>query len=185
MSTIDSVYGTYKAGKFWLVAAAISLGSGILLPDLLRSIGTSTTPENSLLGALLIALAIFGVCLLPFAMWQHVARKKFFSWLEGQSALLETGAKHPDGYTVTLDTPLVRYRVVFSALFATVSFTSKPYVLQDRSAGFAQASFTFFSFVFGWWFLGLEGIVETAKAIVGNLRSSEVFTLRQLLTKEA
>ena len=185
MSTIGSIYGTYKVGKFWLVATAISLGSGLLLPNWLRDIGTSTTPENSLLLALLIALSLFGLCLFPFAVWQHVARKRFFHWLEGQWTTLETGATHPDGYTVTLDTPLVRYQVVFSALFTTVSFASKPYVLQDRSAGFAQASFTLFSFVFGWWFLGPEGIVETAKAIVGNLRSSEVFTLRQLLANEA
>lgn len=185
MTDLENIYGAYKRGKFWVIAAVIFAGSAILLPGSVYGITTSTTPGQSLWHALVFAIKVFGLCLLPFAIWQHIARKRFFSWLDSQRPNLETGATHPDGYTVTLDTPLVRYQVVFSALFATVSFASRPYVLHHRSAGLAQASFTLFSAVFGWWyFLGLDGVAETIKAIVGNVRSSQTFTIRQLLSQQ-
>lgn len=182
MTALERVYGTYKQGKFWVIASVISLGSAVLLPGLVAGITRSTTAGESLLRALVLAIAVFGLCLLPFAIRQHIARNRFFAWLDSQWANLETGAAHPDGYTVTFDTPLVRYQVVFSAILATVSFASRPYVLHHRSAGVAQASFTLFSAVFGWWFLGPDGAVGTIKAIVGNVRSSQTFTLRQLLS---
>jgi hypothetical protein len=174
METLESIYGAYSQGKFWVIATLISLGSALLLFSAFD--GTSVNP-------LFLVLTGIGVCLLPFAIWQQGARKRFFTWLESQWGNLETGAVHPDGCMITFDTPLVRYKVVFSAFLATVSFASRPYVLQHRSAGVAQASFTIFSFVFGWWFLGPEGVVETISAIFGNLRSSDTFTLRELIMK--
>jgi hypothetical protein len=184
MRTLENIYGTYKQGKFWVIASVISAGSAILLPGLVLNITTSTTPGQSLLLALVLAIAVCGLCLLPFAICQHIARKRFFAWLDSQWTNLETGATHPDGYTVTFDTPLVRYQGVFSAVLATVSFASRPYVLHHRTAGVAQASFTLFSAVFGWWFLGFDGAVETIKAIVGNVRSAQTFTIRQLLSRQ-
>ena len=124
---------------------------------------------------------MFGVCLLPFGIWQHVRRKKFFQWLEDNWTALETGVMHPEGYLISLDTKLVRYKVVFSAILATVSFESRPYVFEHRSAGAAQVSFTVLSAIFGWWFLGLDGIAETSKAIYSNMRNKGVFTLRDLV----
>ena len=184
MKTLENIYGAYKQGKFWVITAAISSASAILLPGAVYGITSSTTPGESFASALILAIAVIGLSLFPFAIWQHIARKRFFAWLDSQWANLETGATHPDGYTVTFDTPLVKYQGVFSAVLATVSFASRPYVLEHRSAGVAQASFTLFSAVFGWWFLGFDGAVETIKAIVGNVRSSQTFTLRQLLSQQ-
>ena len=181
MTALKSAYGAYNTGKFWIVATAISAGSAIMLSNEASSFGDLATPANSLITVLVLAIAAFGVCLLPFAIWQHITRKRFFAWLDEQRMSLDRGAVHADGYTINLDTELVRYQVVFSAFFATVSFSSKPYVLQHRTAGVAQASFTAFTLLFGWWFIGLEGVVETLKALAGNLRSSETFTLRELL----
>jgi len=184
LTTLENIYGTYKQVKFWIIVIAIAAGSGVTFPLLWIDITSATTPGQTLLSALLIIIATFGLCLLPFASWQHISRKRFFAWLNNQRSNLEKGATHPDGYTITYDTQLLRYQCVFSAIFATVSFASRPYVLQQRSAGAAQASFTIFSLLFGWWFLGPEGAAETIKAIVGNMRSSQNFTLRQLLSKQ-
>ena len=181
-TTIETIYAKYKSTKFWIIVATISGGSMIVLPSLVSDLTASDHLDHPLWSVLLFLIAVFGVTLLPFAIWQQVTRRRFFTWLESQWSNLETGASHPDGYTVSLDTKLVKYQVVFSALLATVSFESRPYVLQDRSAGVAQATFTFLSLIFGWWFLGLEGAVETVKAVTGNVRSSETFTLRQLIT---
>ena len=180
-TTIETIYGTYKSTKFWIIVAIISGGSLLVLPGLVSDLNASDHSDHPLWLFLLLLLAAFGVTLLPFAIWQQVTKRKFFAWLESQWSNLETGASHPDGYTVSLDTKLVKYQVVFSALLATVSFESRPYVLQDRSAGVAQATFTFLSLIFGWWFFGLEGAVETVRAVTGNVRSSRTFTLRQLI----
>lgn len=180
MDTIDKLFGTYNQVKFWIISAAISGVAMLALPNIISEISVSNTPGSSLWHALLIVIAVFGIFLLPFAAWQHVSRKNFFAWLEANWSGLEVGVLHPDGYTITLDSPLVRYQAVFSAILASVSFASRPYVIHHRSAGVAQASFTMLSAIFGWWFLGLEGVVQTVKAVAGNLRSSQTFTLRQL-----
>lgn len=183
METMEGIYGAYSQGKFWVIATLISLGSAFMLFSAAFDENSPGANKDPLSTAIILVVAGVGMCLLPFAIWQQAARKRFFTWLESQWGNLETGAVHPDGYTVTFDTPLVRYKVVFSAILATVSFASRPYVQQNRSAGVAQASFTIFSFLFGWWFLGLEGVVETISAIFGNLRSSDTFTLRELIMK--
>ena len=180
-TTIETVYGKYKSTKFWIIVAAISGGSMLALPGLVSDLNASDHSDHPLFLFLLLLIAAFGITLLPFAIWQQVTKRRFFTWLESQWSNLETGASHPDGYTISLDTQLVKYQVVFSALLATVSFESRPYVLQDRSAGAAQATFTFLSLIFGWWFFGPEGVVETLKAVTGNVRSSRTFTLRQLI----
>ena len=183
MSTLQTLYGTYSTAKFWIISTVISIGSALLLANAGDGLNEPTTPANSLILALVFAIATVGLCLLPFAIWQHIVRKRFFAWLQHEWSHIEEGAKHPDGYTITLDSELVRYTVVFSAFLATVSFSSKPYVLNHRSAGVAQASFTLFTLIFGWWFFGLEGVVETVKAVAGNIRSSDTFTLRTLLSQ--
>ena len=126
MTVLENIYGTYNSVKFWIIVAAISAGSAIMFPDLLADIAISTTPEHSLWLAFLMVISTFGLCLLPFAIWQHISRKRFFAWLDTQWANLETGATHPDGYTITYDTPLVRY------------------VLQHRSAGLLKRALRYF-----------------------------------------
>ena len=181
MKTLQAVYGAYGTGKFWLIATAITTGSGIALSHTTDGWNDPTTVASSMIRVLILFVATFGVLILPFAIWQHVSRRRFFALLEKQSTNLDLGAAHPDGYSVTWDTELVRYRVVFSALLATVSFSSKPYVLHHRHSGVAQASFTLLTLIFGWWYFGAEGAVETVKATVGNIRSSDTFTLRSLI----
>jgi hypothetical protein len=88
---------------------------------------------------------------------------------------------HPEGYIISLDTKLIQYEAVFSAIFATVSFQSRPYAFEHRGVGVAQISFTVLSAVFGWWFLRPDGVVETSKAIFGNIGHTGVFTLRDLV----
>jgi hypothetical protein len=183
MKTLQAVYGAYGTGKFWLIATAISVGSAIALSHATDGWNDPTTASDSMIRVLILLVSLFGVSILPFAIWQHLARRRFFKWLEEQSTNLDSGAAHPDGYSVTWDTELVRYRVVFSALLATVSFSSKPYVLHHRHSGVAQASFTLLTLIFGWWYFGPEGAVETVKATVGNVRSSDTFTLRGLLAE--
>jgi hypothetical protein len=180
METLENIYGAYSQAKFWLLVTLISLVSALLLYSAAAK-GMGGT-EDAVSAAMLI-LALVGTSLFPLAVWQEVARKRFFTWLESQWENLETGAVHPDGYTITLDTPLVRYKVVISAILASVGFASRPYVLQHRSAGVVQASFTVLSFLFGWWFLGPDGVINTISAIYGNLRSSDAFTLRELIVK--
>ena len=181
MQALNSLYGTFNVTKFWVVSVLITVVSAGVLPSLLAEISQSSEPGDTLLGALLILIAVFGVCLLPFGLWQQVQRKRFFRWLEANWASFETGVMHPEGYVVSLDTKLIQYKVVFSAILATVSFESRPYALEHRSAGAAQITFTVLSAVFGWWFLGLDGVVETSKAIHGNTRNRGVFTLRELV----
>jgi hypothetical protein len=176
METFEKVYGTYHDGKFWLITTLISGASAYIL------FGVLSGPKD-ILAAVSLVFALIGVFLLPFAVYQRLQRKRFFEWLSSQWENLETGARHPDGYLVTFDTPLVRYKLVFSALIATVSFASRPYVSDHSSAGAVQASFTIFSLLFGWWFLGPEGVVETLSAVYGNLRRSDTFTLRELILK--
>ena len=174
---LQKIYGAYSQTTFWLLAMLISLCSAYLLGDMaINGLGEKRD-------AFFLILAVAGASVFPLAVWQQVARKRFFTWLESQWENLETGAIHPDGYAVTFDTPLVQYKVVISAILASVAFASRPYVLQHRSAGVVQASFTILSFLFGWWYFGLEGVINTVSAIHGNLRSSDTFTLRELIIK--
>lgn len=181
METITKLYRTYSTIKFWMVSSLISIGSALLIPVILPNLISSTDAGETLGLGLCLLIAVFGVGLLPFAIWQHAARKSFFKWLRENWQALDSGVTHPSGYTVTLDTPLITYKAVFSAFVLTVSFESKPYVYQHRSAGSAEFVFTLLTAIFGWWFLGLNGIVETIKAISFNLRTSSTFTLRQLI----
>ena len=183
MEQLMKLYDAYTVAKFWVIVGLISLGSLIVLPEALSKTSDIRTPIDGLFQILTILIAFFGLSLPVFAWWHHHARTKFLEWIGSEWSNLESGVKHPDGYMVALDTPLVRYEVVFSALLATVSFSSRPYVLQDRSAGFAQASFTLVSAVFGWWFFGLDGVVNTCKAIIGNMRNAQTFTLREMLSE--
>ena len=177
---LQKIYGAYSQTTFWLLAMLISLFSAYLLGH--TAINGLGENRDAFSAAILI-LAVAGASVFPLAVWQQVARKRFFTWLESQWENLETGAVHPDGYAVTFDTPLVQYKVVISAILASVAFASRPYVLQHRSAGVVQASFTILSFLFGWWYFGLEGVINTVSAIYGNLRSSDTFTLRELIIK--
>jgi hypothetical protein len=185
MQALGSLYGAFNIVKFWVISGLITVASALVLPNVLRDISKSSEPGDTLLGALLMLIAVFGVCLLPFALWQHVQRKRFFHWLEANWTSLETGVMHREGYIVSLDTKLIKCKAVFSAILATVSFESRPYAFEHRSAGAAQISFTVLSAVFGWWFLGPDGVVETSKAIHGNMRNKGVFTLRDLVERSS
>jgi hypothetical protein len=177
---LGEAYGTYSRGKFWVVATLVSLFSVYLLGHTaINGLGE----DRGWFSVAILVLAVPGAFVFPLAVWQHVARERFFTWLASQWENLESGAVHPDGYTVTFDTPLVQYKMVVSALLASVTVPSKPYMQQHRSAGVVQASFTILTFLFGWWFLGLEGVANTVEAIYGNLRSSHTFTIRELIMK--
>jgi hypothetical protein len=181
MQALSSLYGEYNVGKFWVITGLITVGSASVLPNVLRDISKSSEPGDTLLLTLVMLITVFGVCLLPFALWQHFQRERFFRWLEANWTSLDKGVMHPEGYIISLDTKLIQYEAVFSAILATVSFQSRPYAFEHRSAGAAQISFTVLSAVFGWWFLGPDGVVETSKAILENIGHTGVFTLRDLV----
>ena len=182
MEILKSLSNTYSLTKFWIITALISGMSVILLPELLNDIKNSTESGNTIWMTFLFIVAVFGICLLPFAVWQHIQRKSFFIWLQSNWDSLEAGVIHPEGYSVNFDTKLIRYTAVFSIVIATISFESRPYVYEHRTAGMAQVLFTLFSAVFGWWYFGgIDGVVSTTKAIHSNLRGSNSFTLRSLL----
>lgn len=181
MQAALKLVNTYGALKFWAITSAIAVVSVVVLPDLVGDVAASASPGHTLWLALLTLIAIFGVLLPVFALWHHMAQRRFAAWLEDEWPRLLEGGAALDGQTVTLDTPFVRYQAVFSAVLATVSLPSRPYLLNDRRAGVAQASLTILTLVFGWWFAGPDGVVETVKALVGNCRSSQAFTLRQYI----
>ena len=182
MEIVKSLSNTYSLTKFFIITTLISGVSVILLPELLKDISDSTESSNTIWMTFLFIAAVFGICLLPFAVWQHIQRKNFFTWIQSNWGLLEAGVIHPKGYSVNLDTKLIRYTAVFSIVIATVSFESRPYVYEHRTAGMAQVLFTLFSAIFGWWYFGgIDGVVSTTKAIHSNLRGSNAFTLRSLL----
>jgi hypothetical protein len=184
METIKSLHGAYSLTKFWVISSLISGFSLIVLPDILRDIINSTDPGSTLWATFFFVLTIFGVCLLPFAIWQHIQRMSFFRWLHDNWESLEGGMIHREGYSVCLDTKPVRYTAVFSIILATVSFESRPYAYEHRTSGIAQILFTLYSGLFGWWYLGgVDGIVSTLKAIHANLSGSSTFTLRELSYK--
>jgi hypothetical protein len=188
MEAIRNAYGVYKKAKFYIIVASIGFGSIILLLGFIISLletksntETVTSTVDAFLYALMAWVGMAGATL-PYFVWRESrATKKFFDWLEIEFNNLKRGANHPDGYTVSLDTPLVRYEVVFSAFLATTSFTSRPYVYNDRHSWFAQAMYTMYCLAFGWWFFGFEGIINTVKAISNNLSRKSSFTLRQLI----
>ena len=182
MELIDSLQKTYSQTKFWVIAILVSVVSVLLLPEIWRDLQSSTQPSDTLWKAALLVIALFGVCLLPFAAWHHYQRNKFFTWLRTNWSAIEIGLLHPDGYRLDLDTPLVKYTAVFSAILATVSFESRPFVHAHRGAGSAQVIFSLLTVIFGWWYFGgIDGLVSTTKALASNLRSKDTFTLRQLL----
>jgi hypothetical protein len=184
MKMLKDVYGAYNIVKFWVIVIAISGFSAICLPAGLNEVTSSAAKGDALwISVFLIGLTAFGIFIFPFALWQHIARKRFFNWLESQWSNLEAGATHPAGYTITYDTPLVRYEVVFSVILATVSFTSRPYVLNHPTTKIVRVSYTLFSLIFGWWFLaGFDGVVGTLKALAGNINQKS-FTIKQLLSQ--
>lgn len=181
---LKDVYGAYNIVKFWVIVMAISGLSAIGFPIYLyQVISTDLKGELFWITLFFVFLTAVGLCIFPFAIWQHMSRKRFFDWLESQWPNLEAGVTHPAGYTVTFDTPLVRYEVVFSAILATVSFTSRPYVLNHPTAKIVRISYTLFSFIFGWWFIaGFDGVIGTVKALAGNINQKS-FTIKQLLSQ--
>jgi hypothetical protein len=184
MKMLKDVYGAYNIVKFWVIVMAISGFSVICLPAALNDVTSSAVKGAALwISVFLFGLIAFGIFIFPFALWQHISRKRFFKWLESQWPNLEAGATHPAGYTITYDTPLVRYEVVFSVILATVSFTSRPYVLNHPTTKIVRVSYTLFSLIFGWWFLaGFDGVVGTVKALAGNINQKS-FTIKQLLSQ--
>lgn len=184
MKMLKDVYGAYSIVKFWVIVLAISGFSAIYLPIYLNQVTSSAMKGDELwIRVLLIGLTACGIFIFPFALWQHISRKRFFNWLESQWSNLEAGAAHPAGYTITYDTPLVRYEVVFSAILFTVSFTSRPYVLNHPTTKILRVSYSLFSLIFGWWFLGgFDGVVGTVKALAGNINQKS-FTIKQLLSQ--
>lgn len=186
IDVLQRTYRTYSTIKFWVISALISALSTVLLPNIFRDLQASLKPEDTLLGAFLLIIAIFGVSVLPFAIWQHVQLASFFRWLRENWSCLEEGVTHPGGYRIDLDTRLVKYSVVFSPILATVSFESRPYPYDQRSAGAAKVMFTLLSALFGWWYLGgLDGIVNTAKALSANIGNKHTFTIRELLDQKS
>jgi hypothetical protein len=189
VGAIDILLGTshtYRTTKFWVISVLISALSVVLLPNTVLELQASVTPEDSLLGVIFLITQIFGVFVLPFSLWQHVQQARFFRWLRENSSRLEEGVTHPDGYKIDLDTRLVTYTAVFSVLLATISFESRPYVYDHRSAGAAQIIFTLLSAIFGWWYLGgLDGIVNTAKALHANIGNKHTFTIRELSVQKS
>ena len=184
MDVVDTLQRSYSTTKFWIITALISGSSAILLPEIFNDLKNSEESSDTLWKAALFVIGLFGVCMAPFAVWQHVQRAIFYNWLRDNWSKIDSGIEHPDGYRVDLDTKLVKYSAVFSAILATIGFESRPYVYAHRSAGIAQVSFTLLSAVFGWWYLGgLDGVVSTAKAIYSNIGNKNVFTLRELINK--
>ncbi len=182
MKMLKDLSGAYSIVKFWAIVLAISGISAVGFPIYLYQV-INTDLKGELFWATLffVFLTAVGLCIFPFALWQHISRKRFFKWLESQWSNLESGAAHPAGYTITYDTPLVRYEVVFSAILFTVSFTSRPYVLNHPTTKILRVSYTLFSLIFGWWFLGgFDGVVGTVKALAGNINQKS-FTIKQLL----
>ena len=184
MKMLKDLSGAYNIVKFWVIVIAISGLSAFGFPIYLyQVISTDLNGELFWVTLFFVFLTAVGLCIFPFALWQHISQKRFFKWLESQWSNLESGATHPAGYTVTFDTPLVRYEVVFSAILATVSFTSRPYVLNHPTTKIVRFGFTLFSFIFGWWFFaGFDGIVGTVKALAGNINQKS-FTIKQLLSQ--
>lgn len=184
MKMLNDVYGAYNIVKFWVIVLAISGFSVMCLPAALNGLASSAVNGDALwINVFVIGLIVCGIFIFPFALWQHISRKRFFKWLGSQWSNLEAGAAHPAGYTITYDTPLVRYEVVFSAILVTVSFTSRPYVLNHPTTKILRVSYTLFSLIFGWWFLGgFEGVVGTVKALAGNINQKS-FTIKQLLSQ--
>ena len=116
MDAITKLYGTYSSTKFWVISSMISFGSLLFVPEIYSNLISSTDAGHTLWLAFCLLIAIFGAGLLPFAIWQHAARNAFFKWLQENWGTLDSGATHPSDYTLTLDTPLVTYKAVFSAL---------------------------------------------------------------------
>ena len=81
MELVDSLQKTYSQTKFWVIIILVSVVSVLLLPEIWRDLQSSTQPSDTLWKAALLAIALFGVCLLPFAAWHHYQRNKFFTWL--------------------------------------------------------------------------------------------------------
>jgi hypothetical protein len=78
MQALSSLCGEYNIVKFWVISGLITVGSALVLPNALRDLSKSSEPGYTLFLALLVLIAVFGVCLLPFALWQHVQRERFF-----------------------------------------------------------------------------------------------------------
>ena len=82
MNLSASLDGKYKSTKFWIIVAAISGGSMLALPGLVSDLNASDHSDHPLFLFLLLLIAAFGITLLPFAIWQQVTKRKFFTWLE-------------------------------------------------------------------------------------------------------
>jgi len=180
MKVVTRSLGFVRHAKFWAISCLITVGSMYALPELISSIADADGISDYLWLSLTTVIATAGTCLLPFAIWQKVQRDTFFQWLEENWNELEKGAMHPEGHLITLDTKFVRYDAVFSAILATVSLESRPYVIESKNAGLANAAYTLLSTIFGWWFIGPDGAVGTVKAIYHNALNKRVFTLREL-----
>ena len=180
-NNLHMLLGVKKNILYYWYLLAITGFSWALMPIGLMGIDRANSLGEILYNSLLIFLAPFGTTLFIFIFYHQRKTKKFIHWIESEIHNLDNGALNPEGYVVTWDTPLIQYKIAFSIIFATTLIVSSPYLCKYQNSSFSKVIFTLSSIIFGWWFLGFDGINNTLDSITHNLSSDSCFTLRELI----
>ncbi|MFZ6755606.1 hypothetical protein ACO0K9_00165 [Undibacterium sp. Ji50W] len=139
-----------------------------------------------------MGFGVFGVMLVAFTLIyiyyikpanEHLSRDKLIEWLtENSKKITDKGAEF-NGVLVTKDSVLVRYCIVYSAVFFTRKAFSN-YCIQGskRSIRVGLIS-TIFNLIMGWW--GIPwGLIYTPQSLYINLAKTESISVEKLLAKK-
>lgn len=175
----EGAYSAYRTGKWWffrLVVVAFGLFSVVCFFEFLSpSSGQRDNFELVVLGASL------GGILFPVIVFMEDSRvRQFVASVRNSWQRLDKGMML-GSEQVSLDTPLVRYRVVVS--LGVVSLISESSFHRLGAGNLTRILYTAFSALFGWWFFGTEGASNTIAAIAHNLREADTTTLREILSE--
>lgn len=182
--------GTPKKARFSRARGLVRSGQNLVFNILVgvaglaglgvAALGLGVLAEGSLFGLLLIAVSVIPMSF-PIVVYRERRRDKTLTrFLIENLERLEAGVVGPEGAIYTLDTVMVSYQAMFSAVVVSLKSESGLY-LHGRSHKLPKTLYTLFTVLFGWWAASWEVWVDNIGIIGKNLKDSNQVTVRQLL----
>lgn len=180
MGMIRDTYNGIRSLVYYVVLALLGAGGLVMLYESVTSFELDSAGLS--LFMILASLIVLGFPLL--AVREKLRDRKLLRWLAMHVEELGEGVKGPGGMVYSFDTEFVRYQANLSLVFISTDIQSGFY-LRGSNNLVPKTLYTFFTIVFGWWFLDLEVIVDNFAKIGRNLSDSNLITVAELFEIES